>query len=51
MAESVAVARIAVYGPRPRPLAPRSTDAERERHAAFIRDAVKDETLWSRFGL
>jgi DNA polymerase-3 subunit epsilon len=51
MAESVAVARIAVYGPRPRPLALRSTDAERERHAAFIRDAVKDETLWSRFGL
>jgi DNA polymerase-3 subunit epsilon len=51
MAEAVAVARTAAYGPRPRPLAPRSTDAERELHAAFIRDAVKDETLWSRFGL
>ena len=45
------VARSAAYGPRPRPLAPRSTEAEREIHAAFIRDAVKDDTLWIRFGL
>jgi DNA polymerase-3 subunit epsilon len=51
MAEAVSVARTAAYGPRPRPLAPRSSDAERELHAAFIRDAVKDETLWSKFGL
>jgi DNA polymerase-3 subunit epsilon len=39
------------YGARPRPLAPRSTDEERARHAAFIRDKVKGEDLWSRFGL
>ncbi len=45
-----AVARIA-YGPRPRPLAPRSTEDERAAHAAFIREDVKSETLWARFGL
>src|ERR1700742_3145283 len=39
------------YGERPRPLAPRSTEAERERHAGFIRGVVKNEDLWSRFGL
>ncbi|HEY3950107.1 DNA polymerase III subunit epsilon [Phenylobacterium sp.] len=39
------------YGERPRPLAPRSTEAEREVHAAFIREVVKSEDLWSRFGL
>jgi DNA polymerase III subunit epsilon len=39
------------YGDRPRPLAPRSTDGERQVHAAFIRDVVKSEDLWSRFGL
>jgi DNA polymerase-3 subunit epsilon len=39
------------YGERPRPLAPRSTEAERERHAEFIRKGVKNEELWRRFGL
>jgi DNA polymerase-3 subunit epsilon len=39
------------YGARPRPLAPMSTDDERLAHAAFIREAVKGEELWSRFGL
>lgn len=39
------------YGPRPRALAPRSTDAERAIHAAFIRDKVKGEALWAPFGL
>lgn len=39
------------YGPRPRPLAPRSTDGERETHAAFIRDVVKNQDLWAKFGL
>src|SRR6201995_297098 len=38
-------------GPRPRPLARRSTEAEREVHAEFIRKSVKNEELWSRFGL
>jgi DNA polymerase-3 subunit epsilon len=37
------------YGPRPRPLAARSTDAERERHAAFIAEALKDGALWRGF--
>lgn len=50
-AAAVAVATAAVYGARPRPLAPRSTDAEREIHAAFIRDVLKDETLWAKHGL
>jgi DNA polymerase-3 subunit epsilon len=45
-----AVAR-AVYGPRPRPLALLSTQEERAIHAAFVRGEIKDETLWSRFGL
>lgn len=50
-AQAVSAARQSSYGARPRPLAFRSTDAEREQHAAFIRETVKDETLWSKFGL
>jgi DNA polymerase-3 subunit epsilon len=45
-----AVAR-AVYGARPRPLAPRSSDDERARHAAFVRDVVKNDELWVAYGL
>lgn len=41
----------AAYGPRPRPLDMRASDAERAVHAAFIRETVKDETLWAPFGL
>jgi len=37
------------YGPRPRPLAPRSTEAERELHAAFVREALKDRAIWLSF--
>lgn len=48
---AVAAATQNAYGVRPRPLAPRSTDAERELHAAFIREEVKGEELWGRFGL
>lgn len=44
-------ARQIAYGARPRPLAPRSTDAERELHEAFIRNVVKDDTLWKKHGL
>ncbi len=36
------------YGARPRPLAPRSTDAERERHAAWVATALKGQPLWLR---
>lgn len=50
-AQAVSAARQSSYGARPRPLPVRSTDAERELHAAFIRETVKDETLWSKFGL
>jgi DNA polymerase-3 subunit epsilon len=49
---AVTVARqSAAYGARPRALAPRSTEAEREVHAAFIREAVKNDALWKKFGL
>jgi DNA polymerase-3 subunit epsilon len=41
----------AVYGARPRPLAPRSTEAERAAHAAFINGALKDAAIWRRHGL
>ena len=48
--ESGAVIAIA-YGLRPRPLAPRSTEAERELHAAFIREVLKDAAVWNAFGI
>ena len=51
MTGAAVVARRAAYGERPRALAPRSTEAERAAHAAFIREVVKSETLWGRFGL
>lgn len=34
------------YGPRPRPLAARSTPDERARHAAWVADTLKDKALW-----
>ncbi len=34
------------YAARPRPLAPRSTDAERERHAQFVAEVLKDKAIW-----
>jgi DNA polymerase-3 subunit epsilon len=39
------------YGPRPRPLEPRSTEAEREAHAAFLKATLKDRSLWEGYGL
>ena len=51
MTAAATVAARADYGPRPRPLAVFSTEEERVAHAAFIREAVKGETLWGRFGL
>jgi DNA polymerase-3 subunit epsilon len=48
---AVAAATQNAHGARPRPLAPRSTEAEREVHAAFIREVVKSEELWGPFGL
>jgi len=37
------------YGPRPRPLAPRSTEAERAAHAAFVEKTLKEAAIWLRF--
>jgi DNA polymerase-3 subunit epsilon len=37
------------YGPRPRPLALRSTDIERAAHAAFVQAALKDGAIWLSF--
>jgi DNA polymerase-3 subunit epsilon len=34
------------YGPRPRPLAARLTDFERERHAAFVQAELRAGALW-----
>jgi DNA polymerase-3 subunit epsilon len=48
---TVGVAAIAAYGLRPRPLPPRSTEAERERHAAFLKATLKDQSLWEPFGV
>jgi DNA polymerase-3 subunit epsilon len=39
------------YGPRPEPLAPRSSDAERAAHAAFIAKVFKDKAIWLKLGL
>jgi DNA polymerase-3 subunit epsilon len=43
---AVEMAPPAIYGPRTRPLAPRSTAEERAAHAAFIRDVLKDGAVW-----
>src|SRR5476651_395080 len=34
------------YGPRPRPLAPRITEAETAAHDAFVKTYLKDKSLW-----
>jgi len=36
----------AAYGPRPRALPPRSTEAERAAHADFVRRALKEKAIW-----
>ena len=46
---AAAVVALAAYGARPRPLAPRCTDAERAAHAEFIAKALKDKALWHSF--
>jgi DNA polymerase-3 subunit epsilon len=43
-----AIARV-IYGPRPRPLAPRVTAAEHEAHQAFVAAELKGEAIWLRF--
>jgi DNA polymerase-3 subunit epsilon len=51
MVNAVVAASRAAYGERSRPLAFRSTDAERETHASFIRDVLKSDDLWKKHGL
>ena len=36
------------YGPRPRPLAPRSTPQERARHADWVAATLKEKAIWLR---
>lgn len=47
-AQAVSAARQSAYGARPRPLPLRSTDAERELHAAFLRDVLGSDDLWKK---
>jgi len=48
---AVAAAAQAIYGSRPRPLAPRSTAAERERHREWVEKTLKDKAIWLKVGL
>ena len=48
---NVAQAQLTAYGPRPRPLEPRSTEAERARHQAFVKASLKDKAVWLKVGL
>lgn len=48
---TVAQAVQTAYGPRPNPLAPRSTEAERARHLEFVMKTLKDKAVWLKFGL
>ena len=40
----------ATYGARPRPLAPRLTEAERAAHEAFVATELRGAAVWLRFG-
>lgn len=51
IATTAAEAIRSAYGARPRPLEPRSTEEERQIHAVFIRDVVKNDELWKKHGL
>jgi DNA polymerase-3 subunit epsilon len=51
MVGAAVVASRAAYGARPRPLDPRSTEEERLIHASFIREVVKSDGLWKKFGV
>lgn len=48
---AVSAAAQASYGSRPRPLAPRSTEAERATHVEFIAKMLKDKAVWLKVGL
>ena len=50
-AEMTAQRQAGAYGARPRPLAPRSTEAERAAHAEWIQSTLKDKAVWVKMGL
>jgi len=49
-AATAAAAPAQNYAPRPRVLAPRSSEDERAAHAAFVAKALKDKALWVKLG-
>jgi len=49
--QAAAFAAAGGHRPRPHPLAPRSTEAERERHLAFLAGILKDQSLWTAYGV
>lgn len=51
MKQAVVAATQAAYGARPRPLVPRSTEAERERHREWVEKTLKDKAIWLKLGL
>jgi len=50
-AEMTAQLQAGAYGARPRPLAPRSTEAERAVHVEWIQSTLKDKAVWVKLGL
>jgi len=51
VSQSVVAGPTGGHGPRPRALAARSTEAERQAHAAFLKATLKDQSLWAAYGL
>jgi len=51
MVTAVAAATQNAYGVRPRPLPVRVTEDERALHAAFVREVLKNDSLWKKHGL
>jgi DNA polymerase-3 subunit epsilon len=49
--QAAAFAAAGGHKARPRPLKPRSTEAERDRHLAFLTATLKDRSLWEAYGL
>ena len=49
--QAAAFAAAGGHRARPHPLAPRSTEAERERHIAFLAATLKDRSLWDGYGV
>jgi DNA polymerase-3 subunit epsilon len=49
--QAAAFAAAGGHKARPRPLEPRSTEAERDRHIAFLAATLKDRSLWEGYGV